>query len=212
MAHLQKLAVLGSAALLTGMLSAQAPIERVSPPATGDPSYAPAPAPAPLAPPVGAPQPPGVAEAFADLTSQPATRSSFTLDKDMLSSILGNQPAAIHSVTVTNYRYQERAFYVPEALAALRAAYGAAGWKHLIEAHVSPREEASPQKPITDLWFHLHGAEIDDISVLVRSARQMDRIDVSGLLRPLDLVHLGGHFGIPKVDPDAVMVPAPPGH
>jgi len=28
-------------------------------------------------------------------------------------------------------------------------------------------------------------------------------------LRPLDLVHLSGHFGIPKVDPGAVMVPAP---
>lgn len=157
------------------------------------------------------PQPPGVAEAFSDLTSQPATRSSFTLDKDMLSTILGSRPAAIRSVTVSNYHYQERAFYVPEALAALRSAYGAAGWKHLVEAHVSPREEASPQKPITDLWLHFHGAEIDDVAVLVRSPRQMNVINVSGMLRPLDLVHLGGHFGIPKVDPDAVMVPAPPG-
>ncbi len=211
MGLLQKLAVFGSAALLSGVLSAQAPIERVSPPATGDSPYVPAPSPAPPPAPAGAPQPPGVAEAFSDLTSQPATRSSFTLDKDMLNSILGSQPASIQSVTVTNYHYQERAFYVPEALAALRAAYGAAGWKHLVEAHVSPREEVSPQKPITDLWLHFRGAEIDDIAVLVRSPRQMDAINVSGMLRPLDLVHLGGHFGIPKVDPDAVMVPAPPG-
>jgi hypothetical protein len=28
-------------------------------------------------------------------------------------------------------------------------------------------------------------------------------------LHPLDLLHLSGHFGIPRVDPDAVMVPAP---
>ena len=76
---------------------------------------------------------------------------------------------------------------------------------------MSPREEVSPQKPITDVWLHFRGAEIDDIAVLVRSPRQMDAINVSGMLRPLDLVHLGGHFGIPKVDPDAVMVPAPPG-
>jgi hypothetical protein len=39
----------------------------------------------------------------------------------------------------------------------------------------------------------------------------MNVIEVSGLLRPLDLVHLSGHFGIPKVDPNAVMVPAAPG-
>lgn len=159
----------------------------------------------------GALQPPGVAEAFAGLTSQPATHSSFTLDRDMLRSVLGNQPFALSSVTVTNYRYQEPAFYVPEALAALRHAYGAAGWKHMVEAHVTPREEASPIKPITDLWLHFHGTEIDDVAVLIRAPRQMNVVQVSGLLRPLDLVHLGGHFGIPKVDPDAVMVPAPPG-
>ena len=39
----------------------------------------------------------------------------------------------------------------------------------------------------------------------------MSVIEVSGQLRPLDLVHLSGHFGIPRVDPDAVMVPAAPG-
>jgi hypothetical protein len=30
---------------------------------------------------------------------------------------------------------------------------------------------------------------------------------VTGDLRPLDLLHLSGKFGIPKVDPSAVMVP-----
>jgi hypothetical protein len=39
----------------------------------------------------------------------------------------------------------------------------------------------------------------------------MNVVHVSGLLRPMDLVHISGHFGIPKVDPGAVMVPAPPG-
>jgi hypothetical protein len=55
------------------------------------------------------------------------------------------------------------------------------------------------------------GADIDNVMVLVRGVRQMSVIEVSGELRPLDLVHLSGHFGIPKVDPDAVMVPAAPG-
>ena len=47
--------------------------------------------------------------------------------------------------------------------------------------------------------------------MLIRSPRDMNVIQVSGDLRPLDLIHLSGHFGIPKVDPDAVMVPAPDG-
>lgn len=152
-----------------------------------------------------------MAEAFAGLTSQPAAHTAFTFDRDMLQSMLGQQAVGLNSVTVQNYRYREPAFYVPEALAGLSASYGAAGWKHLIEANVSPREQATPLKPITDLWMHFRGAEIDDIAILIRAPKQMNVIEVSGLLRPLDLVHLGGHFGIPKVDPGAVMVPAPPG-
>ncbi len=155
--------------------------------------------------------PPGVAEAMAGLTSQPASHSAFTFDRDMLQAMLGQQAVGLNAVTVENYRFQQPAFYVPEALAALAGSYNAAGWKHLMEAHVSPREQASPLKPITDLWLHFHGTEFDAVAILIRAPKQMNVIQVSGMLRPLDLMRLGGHFGIPKVDPDAVMVPAPPG-
>ncbi len=156
-------------------------------------------------------EPPGVAEAFAGLTSQPGSHTAFTFDRDTLQSMLGQQAVGLNAVTVQNFRYREPAFYVPEAFAALVGSYSAAGWKHLVEANVSPREQATPAKPITDLWMHFRGAEIDDVAILIRAPKQMNVIEVSGLLRPLDLVHLGGRFGIPKVDPDAVMVPAPPG-
>ena len=146
---------------------------------------------------------------MAGLTSQPASHTAFTFDRDMLASMLGNRPLGLNSVTIENFRYHEPAFYVPEELAALRHAYNAAGWKHLVDAHATPREQASPLKPMTDLWLHYKGAEIDDVAVLIRAPRQMSLIEISGMLRPLDLVHLGGHFGIPKVDPGAVMVPEP---
>ena len=211
-----KLAAGFLAGALTGAMLAQAPIVREPPQAmqappqamqAPPPGYASAPPPLSVQP----PPPPGVPEALASLTSQPASHSAFTFDRNMLLAMLGNKPIGLNSVTVENYRFHEPAFYVPEALAALRGAYSAAGWKHLVDAHVGPREQASPAKPITDLWLHYHGTEIDDVAVLVRAPKQMDLIEISGMLRPLDLVHLGGHFGIPKVDPDAVMVPAPPG-
>ena len=91
------------------------------------------------------------------------------------------------------------------------AAYHAAGWKHLVDANANPAMSAQPNKPITDLWLHFKGTEIDDVTVLVRGQREMNLIQISCLLRPLDLIHLSGHFGIPKVDPNAVMVPAPDG-
>ena len=195
-----RVAVVASGALTlgAGLAGAQQMAGTVSPPPA---VYAPAPG----------MEPAGVPEAMAGLTSQPASRTAFTFDRDMLQSMLGQQAAGLTMVTVQNFRFHEPAFYVPEALASLRASYGAAGWKHLVEANVGPREEASPGKPITDLWLHFRGAEIDDVAVLIRAPRQMNLIEASGVLRPLDLMHLGGHFGIPKVDPGAIMVPAPPG-
>ncbi len=188
---------------IAGAMCAQAPVERESPN-----TQAPPPA---SALPITAAQPPGAAQALGELTTQSASHSAFTFDRNMLQSMLGNQSVGLNSVTVENYRFRETAFYVPEELSALRHAYDAAGWKHLIDAHAGPREEVSPLKPITDLWLHFQGAEIDDVAVLIRAPRQMNLIEVSGMLRPLDLMHLAGHFGIPKVDPDAMMVPASPG-
>jgi hypothetical protein len=157
-------------------------------------------------------QPAGVPQALATLTSVPSTHTAITFDRDMMASILGERPvASLQSITVENYHFNQPAFYLPESMAALVSAYAAAGWKHLVEANVTARDAATPEKPISDIWLHFRGAEIDDVAVLIRAPRQMNVVEVSGLLRPLDLVHLSGHFGIPKVDPDAVMVPAPPG-
>jgi len=162
-------------------------------------------------------QPDGVNEALRNLTSEHANHSAFTFDHDMLQSATGflnngdGPPIQLNSITVENYHYSEPAFYIPENMHALVRAYDAAGWKHLVDQHATPRDAAMPPKPLTDLWLHYDGPVIDEVTVVVRARKQMSVVEVSGQLRPLDLVHLSGHFGIPKVDPGAVMVPAPPG-
>lgn len=159
-------------------------------------------------------QPPGVPEALSGLVSQPATHTNFTFDRDMLDAFLGSTslpPAALTGITFERFSYHAPAFYIPEAMHALIAAYNQAGWSHLVDGNVSPARSASPDKPITDLWMHHDGTNFDHVTVLIRGVRQMNLIEISGELRPLDLVHISGHFGIPRVDPGAVMVPAPPG-
>lgn len=161
--------------------------------------------------------PAGVADTLRNMTSEPANHTAFTFDRDMLQSAAGflndgeGPPMQLNSITVENYRYHEPAFYIPERMHALVATFDVAGWKHLVDQHAPPRDATMPQRTLTDLWLHFTGADIDNVMVLLRGRREMTTIEVSGQLRPLDLVHLSGHFGIPKVDPDAVMVPAPPG-
>src|ERR1700677_4919325 len=174
------------------------------------------------APFVLAQQPPGINDSLAALADQPASRTSFSCDRSMLQiaqNLLASggldanhAAAALTGISVDNYRYPRPAFYTPETMGSIIAAYNAAGWKHLVNANQNPANTAQPRNTVTDLWLHFTGPDINGLTVLSRSPRDMSVIQISCELRPLDLVHLSGHFGIPKVDPNAVMVPAPNGH
>jgi hypothetical protein len=167
--------------------------------------------------PAFAQQPPGVMDSLNSLTQERASHTAFTFDRSELQFAerfidsgrdgeAKRAVAALDSITVENYHYTRPAFYDPEVMDSIAARYRVAGWKHLVNANAHPGEGVT-----TDLWLHFHGSEIDDLTVLVRGQREMNLIAVAGTLRPLDLVHLSGHFGIPKVDQNAVMVPAPDG-
>ncbi len=174
-------------------------------------------------PPVGPPPPPSfdIQGALLNLADQPATHTSFSFDRSMLQvaqNLLESNgmdanraPAALTGISVDNYRYPRPAFYTPETMDAIINSYHAAGWKHLVNANQTAANTAQPHNTVTDLWLHFAGPDITGVTVLSRSPRDMSVIQITCELRPLDLVHLSGHFGIPKVDPNAVMVPAPNG-
>ena len=165
--------------------------------------------------------PPNLQSALMNLADQPASHTSFSFDRSELQvaqNLLASggldanhAAAALTGISVDNYRYPRPAFYTPETMASIIAGYNAAGWKHLVNANQTPANTAQPHSSVTDLWLRFAGPDITGITVLTRSPRDMSVIQVTCELRPLDLVHLSGHFGIPKVDPNAVMVPAPPG-
>lgn len=170
-------------------------------------------------PPAGTPA--DIQSALMNLADQPATHTSFSFDRSMIQiaqNLLESNgmdanraPAALTGISVDNYRYPRPAFYTPETMDAIINSYHAAGWKHLVNANQTAANTAQPHNTVTDLWLHFAGPDITGVTVLTRSPRDMSVIQISCELRPLDLVHLSGHFGIPKVDPSAVMVPAPNG-
>jgi hypothetical protein len=171
--------------------------------------------------PPGVLAPAGITQRLSELADQPATHTGFVLDRSELQlaqSMLQqggvdaeHAAAALSSISFDSFRYREPAFYTPETMASILEVYHRAGWKHLVNGNQTPANMAQPRTAITDVWLHFTGADIDHVTVLVRGARDMNLIQVAGDLRPIDLLHLGGHFGIPKVDPSAVMVPAPNG-
>ena len=165
------------------------------------------------------PLPPRLGQELQALTDQPARHTGFVFDKNMMAFAQGvleangldntRAAAAITGISVDTYHYQQPAFYTPEALAAVNESYRAAGWKHFAKDSQTAANTAQPIKMVTDMWLHFSGTDVDAITVLTRGSRDMNVLQITGDLRPLDLLHLSGHFGIPKVAPNAVLVPAP---
>jgi len=165
--------------------------------------------------------PPGIVEGLNNLANEPATHTGVSFDRSELQiaqdvlAQAGLPPeraaVALTALSFDTYRYKEPAFYTPETMNCIVDTLHRAGWKHLVNGNQTPANEAQPSTTITDVWLHFSGADIDHVMVLMRGPREMSLVQVAGDLRPLDLVHLSGHFGIPRVDPNAVMVPAPGG-
>src|ERR1700742_2132360 len=124
-------------------------------------------------------QPPGITDGLATLADQPATHTAFSFDRSMLQiaqNLLASggmdanhAAAALTGISVDNYRYPEPAFYTPETMNAIVDSFHAAGWKHLVNANQTAANTAQPHGPVTDLWLHFTGPDINGITVLTRS-------------------------------------------
>jgi hypothetical protein len=143
-----------------------------------------------------------------------AFHTDFTFDRTMLQVASGliddgdadtrNAIAKLNGVTVHLYRYAQPGMYDARQLDAIRQQYKAAGWKHLVstQSHAGPPTAPGPyavgSEGHTDLFIKFQGTDVTGMVVLQASPRNLNVVALTGDLSPLDLLHLRGHFGIPK--------------
>jgi Domain of unknown function (DUF4252) len=167
-----------------------------------------------LAPQAQAPQPDWTPQGIEALGQYASSRTEFTLDHSMLvlaskldqdDEDLRRVIAGVNGVSVHSYRFSGPGMYDPSLLSAVRQQYRAAGWKHMVSNH-----DKNGGSGATDLWIRFDNNAITNIAVLFAGQNQLNFIAVSGSISPIDLLRLGGHFGIPKIE-GGVAVPAPGG-
>jgi hypothetical protein len=86
------------------------------------------------------------------------------------------------------------------ALISVIEEYRSAGWKQMINSH-----EKGEDPGATDLWVRIKNNAISNVAILFARSNEVNFIVVSGSISPLDLSHLGGHFGIPKIEAGVVV-------
>jgi hypothetical protein len=145
--------------------------------------------------------------ALADLSSQAVLKNSFTLDRTMLGVAAGIVPDSdaptrqainkLDGVSVHLLRFGAAGIADEREVEALRASYHLRGWKHVVTT-------ANGGGPLhtgtTDVWFVLDGMNVRGAVVLAETPKSLTLITVAGDLSPVDVLHLRGHFGIPKLD------------
>ena len=134
--------------------------------------------------------------------------NSFTFDKSMLdvaNNFVGDDDtrrivAKLRGISVHTYRYPEPGLYDPAILDSVRAQYHDRGWKHL----VTKQSNAAAEHPgRTDVWVRFAHGNVEGMVLLVATEKNVDLVAVNGTLSPLDLLHLRGHFGIPRFSGDS---------
>ena len=147
------------------------------------------------------------------------SRTEFSFDHSMLvmkskmdqeDDSLMRVIAGIDGISVHRFHFQGPGMFDPRILGDIRHEYNIAGWQHIGNAH---DKYGYPKG--ADVWVHLDHNTIRNIAVLLTGANQVNFLSVSGSISPIDLLHLSGHFGIPKIQGGVVVaepgsVPPPP--
>jgi hypothetical protein len=147
--------------------------------------------------------------ALSYLAAQAAVKNSFTLDRTLLgaaASVLPDTDAPtrqaighLDGLSVHLLRFGDAGVPDENAVNSIRDAYHLRGWKHVV---TSTTAGGPVHNGTTDVWVVMDGVNVRGAVVLAETPRSVTLVTVTGDLSPVDLLHLRGHFGIPRFDSD----------
>ena len=145
--------------------------------------------------------------ALAQLSALAAVKNSFTLDRTMLTAAAGLLPDTdeptrqainkLDGVSVHLLRFGEPGVPDEGAVDSIRDAYHLRGWKHVV---TTSNRGGPVHDGTTDVWVVMDGVNVRGAVVLAETPKSLTLVTVAGNLSPVDLLHLRGHFGIPRFD------------
>ncbi len=143
------------------------------------------------------------------LSAHAAIKNSFTLDRTMLGMAAGLVPDSdadtrhalnkLDGVSVHMLRFGAAGMADESQVEAVRASYHLRGWKHLV---TTSKGNGPLHNGTTDVWFVLDGMNVRGAVVLAETPKSVTLVTVAGNLNPVDVMHLRGHFGIPRLEAD----------
>ncbi len=147
--------------------------------------------------------------ALTELSLRATVKNSFTLDRTLLGVAAGMVPDTdeptrhainrLDGVSVHLLRFGPAGISDEREVEAIRDSYHLRGWKHLV---TTSTHSGKFHNGTTDVWFVLDGINVRGAVVLAETPKSLTLVTVAGNLSPVDVLHLRGHFGIPRLEAD----------
>ena len=151
-----------------------------------------------------------IPQGIAALQQSASSKSEFTFDHSMLvlASKLDQDDddfrrviAGISGVSIHRFHFPGAWQYDPGALSSVKDEYRAAGWKQVMNNH-----DKNGSAGASDLWVRFENNAISNVAILMARPNEVNFVVIAGSISPLDISHLGGHLGIPRIE-GGVVVP-----
>jgi Domain of unknown function (DUF4252) len=139
-----------------------------------------------------------------NLRQSASSKTEFTLDHSMLVLASKMDPdnadlqrviAGVNAVSIHSYHFPRTWTYDRAALGSVKEEYKAAGWKQLMN-----KQEKDGGPGVTDVWIRLENNAVSNAAIFQAKSNEINFVVVSGSVSPLDILRLGGHFGIPRLE------------
>ncbi len=146
------------------------------------------------------------------LSAQAAVKNSFTLDRNLLHAAAGLIPDSdeptrqainkLDGASVHILRFGDMGVPDEAAVNSIRDAYHLRGWKHVVTTTTAGGPVHNNH---TDVWMVMDGINVRGAVILAETPKSVTLVTVAGNLSPVDILHLRGHFGIPRFDDNGLL-------
>jgi hypothetical protein len=123
--------------------------------------------------------------------------SRFLSDKNADDAQVKKLIGGLKGIYVRSFEFEKAGEYQDSDVEPLRAQLHAPAWSRIVGVRSRKSKENS------EVYLKTENGKIGGLAILVTDPKELTIVSIEGSIDPDQLNQLGGHFGIPKIEPDS---------
>ena len=123
--------------------------------------------------------------------------SRFLSDKDTDDAKVKKLIAGLKGIYVKSFEFEKAGEYQDSDVEPFRAQLRSPAWSRIVGVRSQKSGENS------EVYIKTENGKIGGLAIVATEPKELTIVSIEGSIDPDQLSELGGHFGIPKIDPDS---------